>query len=187
MPPYRACTAKPWCCRGNAGCVGRCLLLRTLEALDLDHAAAVVGVTRHIGRTLLNDAMAELRRCAAADTLIIEDEHVVAMRLEAWMTDCGHRVIGAASSEEGAAALVERVKPGLILADVNLSMGGNGPSAVARILRQAPTAVIFVTAYPQNLLTGQRPEAAFVLEKPFDPAVLPALRFQAVSGGAERA
>ena len=43
--------------------------------------------------------------------------------------------------------------------------------------------VIFVTAYPEHLLTGQHPEPAFVLGKPFDPTALAAASFQAVSAG----
>ena len=71
-----------------------------------------------------------------------------------------------------AVELAARRKPGLILADVNLGPGGSGQDAVADILASTKVPVIFVTAYPERLLTGTGPEPAFVITKPFDPMTL---------------
>jgi hypothetical protein len=32
--------------------------------------------------------------------------------------------------------------------------------------------VIFITAFPDRLLTGERPEPTFLITKPFDPEIL---------------
>ncbi|WP_144299508.1 response regulator [Elioraea rosea] len=159
------------------------LLLRALEDLDNGQTAAVVGLEEDVTQRLFNEAMADARRLVSADALIIEDEPVTALEIERLMTECGHRVIGVAANEEKALALAANSPPGLILADVKLGAGGSGRAAVARILEGAPAPVIFVTAYPEHLLTGQHPEPAFVLGKPFDPTALAAASFQAVSAG----
>jgi CheY-like chemotaxis protein len=80
-------------------------------------------------------------------------------------------------------AIASREKPGLILADINLGVGGDGTSAVARILAHLRAPVIFVTAYPERLLTGEALEPAFVITKPFEPLTLAIATYQAVTGG----
>jgi CheY-like chemotaxis protein len=159
------------------------LLLTSLEEVALDDAATIAGVSREQAETLLEDARARLRAAAAADVLIIEDEPIIAMDIEELVTGCGHRVVGVAATETAAVDLARRTKPGLILADINLGVGGDGTNAVARILRHLDAPVIFVTAYPERLLTGEAVEPAFVITKPFDPLTLAIATYQAVTGG----
>ncbi|MGH6789736.1 MAG: response regulator, partial [Pseudolabrys sp.] len=40
--------------------------------------------------------------------------------------------------------------------------------------------VSFITAYPERFLTGERPEPAFLIAKPFQPATVSALLSQAL-------
>jgi hypothetical protein len=40
--------------------------------------------------------------------------------------------------------------------------------------------VIFITAYPERLLTGERPEPTFLVTKPFRPEVVKAIISQAL-------
>jgi hypothetical protein len=40
--------------------------------------------------------------------------------------------------------------------------------------------VIFITAYPERFLTGERPEPAFLIAKPFQPANVSAVISQAL-------
>ena len=105
------------------------------------------------------------------------------MDLEELVAECGHTVVGVASSETEAVELAELHKPSLILADINLGLGGDGTSAVARILKHHYAPVIFVTAYPERLLTGENLEPAFVITKPFEPLTLAIATYQAVTGG----
>ena len=159
------------------------LLLTSLEDVSPAQAGAILGLSPEQAGAQLADARARLRAAAAADVLIIEDEPIIAMDLEELVAGCGHRVVGVASSEAEAIEIAERTKPGLILADINLGGGGDGAQAVAKILRDHYAPVIFVTAYPERLLTGDAVEPAFVITKPFEPLTLAIATYQAVTGG----
>ena len=159
------------------------LLLTSLEDLSLSQAAQVTAISETEAAALLHGARDSLRAAVATDVLIIEDEPIIAMDLEQLVAGCGHRVVGVATSETEAVALAAQHKPGLILADINLGQGGDGTAAVARILKNHYAPVIFVTAYPERLLTGEALEPAFVITKPFEPLTLAIATFQAVSGG----
>jgi len=143
----------------------------------------VAGLDEPDAAASLAEARLHLREAAATDVLIIEDEPIIAMDLEELVAGCGHRVVGVAASEAEAVEIALRTRPGLILADINLGHGGDGASAVATISRQHRAPVIFVTAYPERLLTGEATEPAFVITKPFEPLTLAIATYQAVTGG----
>ena len=159
------------------------LLLTALEDLTLGDAATVVGLSVEEARRELDAARAVLRSTAATEVLVIEDEPIIAMDIRQLVEGCGHRVVGMASGETEAVELARSLRPGLILADVNLGPGGDGISAVERILREQSIPVIFVTAYPERLLTAERLEPAFIISKPFEPIALAIATYQAVTGG----
>jgi len=159
------------------------LLLTSLEELDTATAAAVVGMDPDDAEEMLAAARERLRAANAARVLIIEDEPIIAMDLQQLVESAGHEVVGLAASEEEAVALAERERPSLVLADVNLGQGGDGQSAVERIMERHSVPVIFVTAYPERLLTGSTVEPAFVITKPFEPTTLAVATFQAVTRG----
>ncbi|MBY4640261.1 response regulator [Gluconacetobacter entanii] len=159
------------------------LLLTALEELSLADAARVLGLDEATARTTLEHAYAGLRSCAQTNVLIIEDEPIIAMDIEELVHKCGHRIAGVAATEKEAIEIATRTRPGLILADINLGAGGDGMTAVSQILQQQNIPVIFVTAYPERLLTGERIEPAFVITKPFEPLTLAIATYQAVSGG----
>jgi len=159
------------------------LLLVTLEDLAPSEAALVLDLAEDEVATEIEAAREAIRRTAATDVLLIEDEPIIAMDLQSLIEEAGHRVVGVAESETAAVEMAERTRPGLIIADVNLGPGGDGITAVQRILASHRTPVIFVTAYPERLLTAERIEPAFVIAKPFEPTALAIATFQAVSGG----
>jgi CheY-like chemotaxis protein len=159
------------------------LLLTALEELDIPTAAMVLGMPAPRAEAMLAAARDRLRAARATRVLIIEDEPIIAMDLQILVESAGHEVVGVASSEDEAVAMAERERPGLVLADVNLGHGGDGAAAVERILARHATPVIFVTAYPERLLTGARVEPAFVIAKPFEPTTLAVATFQAVTRG----
>jgi CheY-like chemotaxis protein len=148
------------------------LLLTSLEELDVATAAAVLGIDEDLAEAMVGAARDRLRAAAAARILIIEDEAIIAMDLQQLV-----------ASEEAAVAIAERERPSLVLADVNLGHGGDGANAVERILARHSAPVIFVTAYPERLLTGSRVEPAFVITKPFEPTTLAVATYQAVTRG----
>lgn len=159
------------------------LLLTSLEELDTATAAAVLCLDIDDAEALLGVARDRLRAATAARVLIIEDEPIIAMDLQQLVESAGHEVVGVAASEDEAVAIAESERPSLVLADVNLGQGGDGASAVERILARHAAPVIFVTAYPERLLTGSRVEPAFVITKPFEPTMLAVATYQAVTRG----
>ena len=161
------------------------LLLTSLEDVSAVDAAPILGIASEEAEAGLADARDRLRATTATDVLIIEDEPIIAMDLEELVQSCGHRVVGVAATEAEAIALAKRTRPGLILADINLGLGGDGSSAVSAILAVHFAPVIFVTAYPERLLTGDAIEPAFVITKPFEPLTLAIATYQAVTGGVQ--
>ena len=75
-------------------------------------------------------------------------------------------------------------RPGLVLADIRLADGSSGLDAVNDILGSFEVPVIFITAYPESLLTGQRPEPTFLISKPFREDTVRAVISQALFFGA---
>ena len=138
--------------------------------------------------------MSTFRRCAswsrspgrelaaeiATDVLIIEDETFIALDLEGLVEGLGHRVLGVARTHSEAVALAKAKRPGIILADIQLADGSSGLDAVNEMLRTFEVPVIFITAYPERFLTGERPEPAFLIAKPFQPATVSAVFSQAL-------
>jgi CheY-like chemotaxis protein len=159
------------------------LLLTALEDLSLPEAGRVLGLTAEDAAAEVEAARAALRAVTATDILVIEDEPIIALDLKRLVEACGHRVVGMASSEADAVRQAAAKKPGLILADINLGRGGDGSTAVAKIQQAMSVPVIFVTAYPERLLTAEGLEPAFVISKPFEPLALAIATYQAVHGG----
>jgi CheY-like chemotaxis protein len=159
------------------------LLLTALEDLSLPDAARVLDLTEQDAAAQVEAARTALRAVTATDILVIEDEPIIALDLKRLVEACGHRVVGLAASEADAVRLAATKKPGLILADINLGRGGDGSTAVAKIQSAMTVPVIFVTAYPERLLTAEGLEPAFVISKPFEPLALAIATYQAVHGG----
>ncbi len=144
------------------------LLLRSLEDFDDAALAAVMNLPEAEARELAEIGAAEIATDLRSDILIIEDEAIIAMDLQAIVEEMGHGVTGIAPTHAKALALAERATPDLVLADVHLADGSSGIEAVSEILeRFGDTPVIFITAYPERLLTGERPEPTFLITKPF--------------------
>ena len=159
------------------------LLLTALEELSVEDAAPIVATTLDEAAAQLNHGRERLRDAAATDVLIIEDETFIAMDIEALVESLGHNVIGIARTHSEALALAKQKRPGLILADIQLADGSSGLDAVNELLGSFEVPVIFITAYPERFLTGQRPEPAFLIAKPFQVAVVSAVVSQALFFG----
>lgn len=128
----------------------------------------------------MEEAGRELASDIATDVLIIEDETFIALDLEGLLESLGHHVIGIARTHTEAVAIAKKKRPGLILADIQLADGSSGLDAVNELLDTFEVPVIFITAYPERFLTGQRPEPAFLIAKPFQPATVSAVVSQAL-------
>ena len=155
-------------------------LLVALEGFSEDDAGQILDVDIATVRSLVEESGRELAAEIATDVLIIEDETFIAMDLESLVESLGHRVLGVARTHKEAVALAAKKKPGLILADIQLADGSSGLEAVNELLRTFEVPVIFITAYPERFLTGERPEPAFLIAKPFQPAMVSAIASQAL-------
>jgi DNA-directed RNA polymerase specialized sigma24 family protein len=155
-------------------------LLVSVEEFSAADAAQVLEVGEAELRGLIDDAGREIARQIATDVVIIEDEPLIALDLERLVRELGHRVVKIARTERQAIEAVKAARPGLVLADIQLADGGSGLDAVNEILRSFSVPVIFVTAFPQRLLTGKRPEPTFLITKPFNPNNIKAVISQAL-------
>jgi len=155
-------------------------LLVALEGFSEAEAAQILDVDVPALRNLVEESGRELAAEIATDVLIIEDETFIAMDLEGLVEGLGHRTTGVARTHTEAVALAKAKRPGLILADIQLADGSSGLEAVNELLKSFEVPVIFITAYPERFLTGERPEPAFLIAKPFQPAMISAVVSQAL-------
>ncbi len=144
------------------------LLLNTIEDFSLQDIATITGDTPEEVSNLRDIAYQEMAKSISGNVLIIEDEAIIAMDLESIVGEMGHRTTGVARTADGAISLFEKEKPDLILSDIQLADGSSGIDAVNNIVGKSPEIpVIFITAYPERLLTGEGPEPAFLISKPY--------------------
>jgi DNA-directed RNA polymerase specialized sigma24 family protein len=150
-------------------------LLVSVEGFSEEHAARILDVDAPTLRQLLEESGRELAAQIATDVLIIEDEALIALDLQALVENLGHEVIGVARTKAEALAIGRNNALGLILADIQLADGSSGLDAVNDLLNTFEVPVIFITAYPERFLTGKRPEPAFLVSKPYRPSALSAM------------
>lgn len=162
------------------------LLLTTLEDFSVADTAAILGRTPDEVTALVAEAIAEVEREQSTSVLIIEDEPLIAMQLEELVSSLGHTICGTAATRTQARAAVAEAVPGLVLADIQLADGSSGLDAVDDILSVATMPAIFITAYPERLLTGDRPEPTYLVTKPFQEATVRAAISQALFFGSTR-
>ncbi len=144
-------------------------LLVNVEEFSLNEAADVLDLTPSEVALELEEAGRDIARQIATSILIIEDEPMIAMTIESIVLEMGHEIFGIAGTKDEALALVQGDQPGMILADVLLADGSSGLDAVQTIVSARKTPAIFITAYPDKVLTGCKPEPAFLIAKPFAP------------------
>ncbi len=155
-------------------------LLIAVEGFKPTEAAQILDINEQDVMGLIDSAGSEIAAQIATEILIIEDEPLIALDLEQLVTDIGHRVSEVARTHGEAVAAVKRRTPGLVLADIQLADGSSGLEAVNEILDEIDVPVIFITAYPERLLTGERPEPTFLITKPFQPEMVKAMISQAL-------
>ena len=142
-------------------------LLRSLEGFSIEQIAHTLDCAIADAQSLIDTAGREIADQIKTNVLIIEDEPLIALDLQTLVEDLGHTVVDIARTHSEAIAAIETFKPGLILADIQLADGSSGLEAVNEILGMMEVPVIFITAYPERFLTGDRPEPAFLITKPF--------------------
>ena len=156
------------------------LLLTSLEGFSTEDTAYLIDAEPADVDSLVAEALAEIERQTHADVLIIEDEPIIAMDIEMIVRDLGHNVTGVAVTRSEAVAQARQSPPSLVLADIQLADDSSGIDAVKDILAEFAVPVIFITAFPERLLTGTRPEPTFLITKPFQRSTVKAAISQAL-------
>ena len=156
------------------------LLLTSMEGFSSQETGEIMGIEASEVDGLVNEAMREIDRQTRADVLIIEDEPIIAMDIETIVRDMGHDITGIAVTRDEAVQMAMSRRPGLVLADIQLADDSSGIDAVKDILAQFSVPVIFITAFPERLLTGERPEPTFLITKPFQRQTVKAAISQAL-------
>lgn len=156
------------------------LLLTTLEDFSVEDAARIMDLEPEQVEGLIQEAISEIDRESTTNVLIIEDEPLISMQLEDLVRSLGHDICGTAATRTQAQQVVAEHRPGLVLADIQLADGSSGLDAVDDILAIEDVPVIFITAYPERLLTGNRPEPTYLITKPFQESTVRAAISQAL-------
>ncbi|WP_299025942.1 response regulator [uncultured Sulfitobacter sp.] len=144
------------------------LLLYTIEGFSYRDIATIIGVDKTEAEELVSVARREMADSVMGSVMIIEDEAIIAMDIESIVGDMGHRVTGIARTRDEAVELGRADVPDLILADIQLADNSSGIDAVNDLLGElGERPVIFITAFPERLLTGDKPEPAFLISKPY--------------------
>lgn len=144
------------------------LLLHSIEGFSTSEISRIMRTEPEDVQSLLEIAHKEMAQSVAGRVLIIEDEAIIAMDIESIVIDLGHSVVGNARTHDAAVRMARKEKPDLILADIQLADNSSGIDAVNEIMKtMSDIPVIFITAFPERLLTGERHEPAFLIAKPY--------------------
>lgn len=144
------------------------LLLSVIEGFTVNQIASILSVEPAAAAKLIETAYQEMEKSLRGKVMIIEDEAIIAVDLEAIVDDLGHAVTGVARTRSAAVKLADDERPDLILSDIQLADNSSGIDAVNDILTKlGDVPVIFITAFPERLLTGERHEPAFLIPKPY--------------------
>lgn len=114
------------------------------------------------------------------EVLIVEDEMLLAMDIEAMVEDSGHHVLAEAASLQDVEALPADLNPQLAFVDIHLAQGSNGLDVCRYIQDHWPQAlIVFVTANVSKI-PADFSGAHGVIAKPFSHAgVVNAIKYLA--------
>lgn len=155
-------------------------LLLAVEGFNEKEVMEILQIDHEEFKSLIEQAARDISEQVATRIMIIEDEPLIALDIEQLVLDLGHESVGIARTKDEALALYKKERPGMILADIQLADNSSGIDAVNDILQQDNIPVIFITAFPERLLTGEKPEPTFLVTKPFNPEMVKALISQAL-------
>jgi DNA-directed RNA polymerase specialized sigma24 family protein/CheY-like chemotaxis protein len=156
------------------------LLLTAVEGFSVDQTATILAVSSDEVKGDIDAARSEIDDGLTARIMIIEDEPIIALHIRSIVEKLSHTITGIARTRSEAVNLASSTKPDLILADISLADGSSGIDAVKDILNETDVPVIFITAFPERLLTGDRPEPTYLITKPFEPETVIATIGQAL-------
>jgi CheY-like chemotaxis protein len=155
-------------------------LLSAVESFTTSQIAQTLDCSESKAVELIDHAGRDIAEQIRTTVLIIEDEPLIALDLQTLVEQLGHDVTTIARTHSEAVRAALKIRPGVILADIQLADGSSGLDAVNEILGVQEVPVIFITAFPERFLTGQAPEPAFLITKPFTAESVKAVLSQAL-------
>lgn len=162
------------------GVTRQALLLTSVEGFGTVEAAEILGISSDEVLAHALQAREAIADALQARVLVIEDESIIALHIKSIVQGLGHEVLRIVRTRDEAVAAASELQPDLVLADISLADGSSGIDAVKDILEEQSVPVIFITAYPERLLTGERPEPTYLITKPFEPETVTATIGQAL-------
>ncbi len=155
-------------------------LLTSMEGFTYKEAAHILNVSDDKLVELCNLAIKDIETSLATKVLIIEDEPIISADLASLVESLGHEVTGQATTHAEAVEMATHNPPGLVLCDIQLADNSSGIDAAQDILAKYDVPIIFITAFPERLLTGERPEPTYLISKPFQENTVKAAIGQAL-------
>jgi DNA-directed RNA polymerase specialized sigma24 family protein len=167
--------------------IGRqAFLLSTMEGFSTHDVEQILEMDHDEVVLLIDQAQKDIEAQLKTKVLIIEDEPIIAADIEGIVIDLGHKVTGIATTRDEAVALAKEIEPGLVLCDIQLADNSSGIDAAHDILGDLDVPLIFITAFPERLLTGDKPEPTYLITKPFEANTVKAAMGQALFFHSER-
>jgi DNA-binding NarL/FixJ family response regulator len=126
-----------------------------------------------------DDQSAEVSAEPETPILVVEDDFLVAMQIEATLTEAGFALLGTAASGEEAIDMAASVRPTLVLMDIRLAGKMDGVDAALALFRKHGIRCIFATAHydPEVRRRAAPAEPLGWLQKPYTmPGMLAAVR-----------
>jgi len=184
---WQPAMVEPLASKGRSGVIAQfpvvmrqSLLLTAVEGFSEEETATILNLNSGEIGSYVRDARTAITDALSADVLIIEDESIIALHIKQIVESLGHNVVGIVRTHSEAVAAAREKRPELVLADISLADGSSGIDAVKEILTEQDVPVIFITAFPERLLTGARPEPTYLITKPFEPETVVATIGQAL-------
>ena len=98
-----------------------------------------------------------------AKILVVDDEPLIAMRVEEWLVDMGHEPVGPAHSLAEAQALLEAPMDGAI---VDLTLGPDSGRPIAEALAARGKPFVYATGQAEDQIEALPPPSGLLL-KPY--------------------
>ena len=101
--------------------------------------------------------------------LVVDDEPLIAMALQAALEDEGYQVVTAANGKQGLERLAEAPRPALVLLDMMMPVM-NGPAMLKAMAADASLGsipVIVLSSLPEEAVLARTSGVALILRKPY--------------------
>lgn len=143
------------------------LLLVDMLGFSPIEAAGIVAIPIDDVRRALTREREQTRKPIEGRVIIVEDEPLIAEGLADLVRSTGCTVVGMARNRDEALSIAEGQEIDLAFCDFDLGTSATGLDVASELAADRDLVVVFITAYPEEVLTGEQYEPAFVIQKPY--------------------